>query len=86
MVRLMVHYYNEDKFAQAEWVDGAGVHSRRVTEEMPATVLTALDTVMAWLGPYMQAIVPAVERGARLADLERAINLLQQEAAKLRAR
>ncbi|MCK9602706.1 MAG: hypothetical protein M0R06_26900 [Sphaerochaeta sp.] len=85
-MRLILTNSNKDLFVQGEWVDNAGSHTRRLSEDMPAEVKAAAQTLIDWAdGEEKATYAPMAEGNASVQRLEQEIARLQGKLAVAKA-
>lgn len=86
-MRLIITNTKEDLFCQGEWVDNAGPHTRRLTEDMPADIRQKALDVITWADQQEKAqFAPLAENMAERARLEDEIGKLTRRLNTLKAR
>lgn len=79
-MRLIITKTDEDLFVQGEWQDNIGSHTRRLTEDMTSTILTAVNKVIDWANVQEKTTyAPMTEKDGELQRLD-------QEIARLKTR
>lgn len=80
MARLLITNTFGDLFCQLEWIDNAGAHSMRITEDMPDTVRKKALDVIKWADNEEKTHY--AQRAERYSDLQ----ALRQEIGKLQVK
>ena len=77
-MRLVINLSGTDLFIQGEWNDNAGVHSRRITEDLPANIRKLAADLIAWCNDYeVTTLAPKTSKDAEL----QALNYSRQKIA-----
>jgi len=79
-MRLILTNSNKDLFVQGEWVDNAGSHTRRLSEDMPVEVKAAALTLIEWADKEEK------DTYGPMAESNASTQRLEQEIARLTAR
>jgi len=84
-MRLIITKTEEDLFCQGEWLDAIGTHTRRITEDMPPEIRTAVESVMDWANAEETATyAPMTEKDGEIQRLDQEIGRLQGHLKQLK--
>lgn len=87
MARLVITNTDGDLFVQLEWVDNAGGHSLRATEDLPDVIYQAALDLVNWADNEEQTTyAPSAEKYSTLQALRQEIGRLQAKEKVLIAR
>ena len=76
-MRLTLTYDGADLFIQGEWLSAYGVHSKRLTEDMPKEIRDAAVAVAGWANTQEDALRTGIEKHETAANLRREITRLE---------
>ena len=74
-------------FIQGEWLDRAGLHARRLTEDMPAEIIAQVRAVLDWTIEHRdKTLAPAAELDEEIRGVEQELGRLNTRLSQLKAR
>lgn len=76
-MRLTMIFAGPDLFVQGEWTTAYGVHSKRLTEDMPPNIRNAAEQVCDWANDQEGDLRELIEHTEEAAALQNLITLLQ---------
>ncbi len=84
-MRIAIEKFGDDLFVEGSWISTFGSHARRLTEELPEDVRSAVDTLMTWandkcepeLRKELTKIETAQEIGREMAKLNERLKQVQ---------